>query len=626
MVKIVINLFCVLVIIGNAKEIDLGPETFSDIEAKAESSMRWKDGHMQPLNRSKVITYEVTDENAWPLLEKSLIENGMSPDLTGNLLRYLKKYPDPQGKLVFQVGTTVFVGTEEALTKTHTYTIAGLQRFYENGETMLFIAHRVKNKIQRIDLSDGAIVITQNGSLKNYNVEHHLLDQQNNVETYSIAMYKGGKLFGTTVRMNTYGAELLFDENFELMPETFENLRYGDTFTGYTGAGYTFSKAPEKGGFILTDKATGKKKALFSWAGCKLILKDETSAVGGAQQVFERVIRQKVTLNIPQFGSSKGDILTYDRRTKEHNNLQISKIGAVSKTVTCSNLLGQMLEDQKTYNCSSDGQHWDLVRISNFHTLKDMSAGKHGEQITIFMSSNVRDRGIRVWTGTKEGKIYTEYPDGIVVQTGWQEMRIVIDEKTGNKFKLLMSRGMQKSEPWVGPKDKITYKENFDGSLTAISESERGTHTIDGIEYPVEVHRRLGIKGKDIPGTYTFAGITYQEVNKRFKPLSVQEWGMVNDEVVQIRYDARKGLLEDKPTPGVCQMLNGDTYKQEKPGGTTWVKILERVYTLHGNEIVAATRNPNKKDAPWSYQTCNGETWVQDPKKGWVRSTVSTYK
>jgi hypothetical protein len=626
MVKIVINLFCVLAIIGNAKEIDLGLETFSDIEAKVQNSMQWKDGHMQALNRSNVITYEIANENTWPLLEKNLIGNGMSPELTGRLLHYLKKYPDPQGKLVFQVGTTVFVGAEEALTKTHTYTVAGLQRFYENGETILFIAQRVNNKIQRIDLSDGTIIITQNGSLKNYNVEHHLLDQQNNVETYSIAMYKDGKLVGTTVRMNTYGAELLFDENFNLMPETFESLRHGYTFVGYTGAGYTFTKAPEKGGFILIDKATGKKKALFSWAGCKLILKDETPAVGGAQEVFERTIRQKVTLNIPRFGSSKGDILTYDRRTKEHNNLQISEIGTVSKTVTRSNLLGQILEDQKTYNCSSDAKHWYLVRISNLHTLKDMSADKHGEQITILMSSNVRDRGMRVWTGTKEGKIYTEYPGEAAVQTGWQEERIVTDEKTGKKFKLLMSRGMQKSEPWVGTKDKITYKENFDGSVTAISKSERGRHTIDGIEYPVEVHRPLGIKGDDTPGTYTFAGITYQEVNKRFEPISVQEWGMVNDEVVQIQYDARKGFLEGKPTPGVCQMSNGDTYKQEKPGGTTWVKILERVYTLHGNEIVAATRNPNKKDAQWSYQTCNGETWVQDPKKGWVRSAVSTDK
>jgi hypothetical protein len=626
MAKIFINLFCILAIVGNAKEIDLRPETFSDIEAKAESSMKGKDGYMQALNHSNVITYEITNKNTWPLLEKSLIENGMSQELTSRLLHYLKKYPDPQGKLVFQVGTTVFVGTEETLTKTHTYTVAGLQRFYENGETMLFIAQRVNNKIQSIDLSDGAIIIIQNGSLKNYNVEHHLLDQRNNVETYSIAMYKGGKLFGTTVRMNTYGAELLFDENFNLMPETFENLRHGDTFVGYTGAGYTFTKAPEKDGFILTDKATEKKKALFSWAGCKLILKDEPSVVGDAQQVFERVVRQKVTLNIPRFGSSKGDILTYDRCTKEHNSLQISEIGIVSKTVTRSNLLGQMLEDQKTYNCSRDGQHWDLVRISNLHTLRYMSAGKQGEQITIFMSSNVRDRGMRVWTGTKEGKIYTEYPGGVAVQTGWQEMHIVIDEKTGNKFKLLMSRGMQKSEPWVGTKDKITYKENFDGSVTAISKSEQGTHTIDGIEYPIEVNRRLGIKGDDTPGTYTFAGITYQEINKRFEPISVQEWGMVNNEVVQIQYDARKGFLEGKPTPGVCRMSNGGTYKQKKPGGTTWVKILERVYTLHGNEIVAATRDPNKKDEPWSYQTSNGETWVQDPKKGWVRTAVSTDK
>gem|GEM_PF-4792312 len=537
-------------------------------------------GNLQAINGQGFRAYNAVNEADLVQIKADMRAAGMTAAQITQQLAALNL----EDKSVYQVGSTIFVGTLEQL-KAGDYQVAGMNKFQQGHESVMYIATFDNNKLKSVDLSDHRMLRFKDGNPQNF-----VLTYREGTREY-VAEYENGQIVQSQLTLTDLKVTLKYDEKGNL-------TNYAEL-----AANPNFQTAPQ--GFTLGDQ-------LFSQTG-RMLMKSEGGAGGGQQEIFEETIKRRVDIYVAAIDKPSGVRVGYDEITNVNISLSIGEDGNVTKTVTASTELGLPKGPQKTYELSVDGRSSRLVSIQEQRTV----TFPDGETGVLNMTR--RAEANAPWTATHEGRSYTMDQSGKLVQTGWQETK-TITMANGRTVSMVMSKGMEPNAPWTGELYGKVYALNPDGTLIQTAENQVGTAMIGGSEYRVTMTRSVGVKG-DVPApwTYTVGGMSYRVgQDNRPVPVSEQRYAWVNGQSVVISRDASR-----PDAPWSYTDSSGNTFRQLADG--QYKQVSEQHYEVVNGKSVLMTRDTLRKDSPWSYTTANGDTYRETAPGKFTRISESSY-
>lgn len=475
-------------------------------------------------------------------LQAALENAGMTPAQAQAQIKALNL----EGQTLWLSGTTIFAGSKEDLLARN-YRVAGINTF-EDGQQILYLAEVKGGKLQRAQLSDGRILIFENGNPRNFQLVRTSLDGSRVFTAY----YHKGKLEGARLYLEAFNVCMEYDASLKLTPKSLAAMHGSQYFT------------PTSDGFVLRrgdveEYYTAEGQQIMKTQGGEGETPSGLSSLGDSTLTM---VRQSLTFKIALFGNPEGVAVTVDNSRTYQTGIQIGADGRVTLTVTENNCLGQFAGYQREYSLTAN----------NGWTLTGYRANRQDPDTGLTVTMTRSPIPGSQWSGSRDGKIYTQLANGSMVQTGWQELQTVMlldaqGRETGQYARIMMSRGMTPGVAWTG---------NLDGAVY----------------------------------TMTSEGMARLTATQSYQTVTVIKDGESRRERLMVAQDLSHGNA-----PASASTLRGDTYAEEtRPEGTVFVcqRIAEDHYVeLPGSGLaVLRTRSAAVEGSPFEFTTESGDGWV----------------
>jgi len=304
--------------------LEFKPEN-NAFKAGAQETLNFENGVPRSLSGKPVFTFE--SAKSAEVAEAFMKGNpGLNFDQAMKLVNAL----GVEGKTVYVVGGTLFLGTQAQITAGQ-YFSAGVANFGEHGSQM-YITEYKDGALANSHISDGRIIEFKNGSDKNFSVTWRSADGW----TY-VALYKDGQMANVTreFRQIPGAGKIVYDKNDVITADSLKALQSGSGKQGYT------LKMLPNGGFTLS--ANGVEIA-FTADGQPMSPKANDAGAPSTDNVrtgTSETMRFMVseTFVFAAYNNSKGHEVTVNGTEKGTLMGQVSPEGGICKTVMYTNVV-----------------------------------------------------------------------------------------------------------------------------------------------------------------------------------------------------------------------------------------------------------------------------------------------